>query len=133
MIILLPTDGEQTIPKMEEPMFNLADFYLANFPTYSKSNFSSPYRYFVKSKEDDLYKLSLEMPGVKKQDLKITVTDNKLTIKGKSKWDNFTETLSLSKTLDAKTCKASLEDGILTLSVKQKEEEKSGAIEVLIE
>lgn len=78
--------------------------------------------------EEDGYSLSLDMPGIKKTDLSITIAKqaqvefNILSIKAKTKDRNYNQDLKISNKLDEKSCKASLSEGVLKIKMKAKEE-----------
>lgn len=73
------------------------------------------------TKEDDLFKINLEMPGVKKNELKIEVDEGLIKISAENDKRNYQFSTSYPKTLDPETLEASLEDGILELKAKSKE------------
>ncbi len=76
--------------------------------------------------EEDGYSLSLDMPGIKKTDLSLTITkqseSNILSIKAKTKDRNYNQDLKISNKLDEKSVKASLSEGVLRIKMKIKEE-----------
>jgi HSP20 family protein len=76
--------------------------------------------------EEDGYSLSLDMPGIKKTDLSLTITkqseSNILSIKAKTKDRNYNQDLRISNKLDEKSVKASLSEGVLKIKMKIKEE-----------
>jgi HSP20 family protein len=76
--------------------------------------------------EEDGYSLSLDMPGIKKTDLSLTITkqseSNILSIKAKTKDRNYNQDLKISNKLDEKSVKASLSEGVLRIKMKMKEE-----------
>jgi len=76
--------------------------------------------------EEDGYSLSLDMPGIKKTDLSLSITkqseSNILSIKAKTKDRNYSQDLKISNKLDEKSVKASLSEGVLRIKMKIKEE-----------
>jgi HSP20 family protein len=76
--------------------------------------------------EEDGYSLSLDMPGIKKTDLSLSITkqseSNILSIKAKTKDRNYSQDLKISNKLDEKSVKASLSEGVLRIKMKMKEE-----------
>jgi len=76
--------------------------------------------------EEDGYSLSLDMPGIKKTDLSLSITkqseSNILSIKAKTKDRNYNQDLKISNKLDEKSVKASLSEGVLKIKMKIKEE-----------
>ena len=76
--------------------------------------------------EEDGYSLSLDMPGIKKTDLSLSITkqfeSNILSIKAKTKDRNYNQDLKISNKLDEKSVRASLSEGVLRIKMKMKEE-----------
>ena len=76
--------------------------------------------------EEDGYSLSLDMPGIKKTDLSLSITkqseSNILSIKAKTKDRNYNQDLKISNKLDEKSVRASLSEGVLKIKMKIKEE-----------
>lgn len=109
----------------------------------------SPWSLSGKVKEqDEWYKLKYMVPGLGKEDLKITVDDGMLTIKGEHKeeeeegsedefWSSTSYgyyNTSLMLPEDAKTdeVKAELKDGVLTITIPRTEKPKKDVKEVKI-
>ena len=86
------------------------------------------------------------VPGVKPEDLDITITGDTLTIKGETKTEEkveranyirqerrygaFSRSLTLPTTIVAEKAKAEFEDGVLTLTLPKAEEVKPKTIKV---
>jgi len=86
------------------------------------------------------------MPGVKAEDLDITITGDRLTIKGETKTEEkvekanhirqerrygaFCRSLTLPTTIWAEKAKAEFENGVLTLTLPKAEEVKPKTIKV---
>ena len=80
----------------------------------------------------------LEVPGISKEDVKVSVTDNLLTISGEKKkewvekdeefhrseryYGKFQRAFTLPKTIKSSDTKASYKDGILTVTIPKAEE-----------
>lgn len=95
---------------------------------------------------NDGFLVSVDLPGVDKRDLEISVADNVLTIKGEKKdnreskngkffrkesWEGtFQRTLSLPHGVDAAKIDAKMRDGVLAISLPKREEAKPKQIEV---
>ncbi|XP_027169808.1 26.5 kDa heat shock protein, mitochondrial [Coffea eugenioides] len=110
----------------------------------------SPSRLLGKFKEqDDLYKLRLPVPGLAKEDVKVTVDDGVLTIKGERKeeeegsddddddhWASFYGYYNTSVLLpdDAKVdeIKAEMKDGVLTVIIPRTERPKKDVKEISV-
>jgi len=90
--------------------------------------------------------LRAELPGVQRDDIDIQIDGNVLTLKGERKieaekqsrryhriervYGNFVRQFQLPTNVDATKIEASLTDGVLTLSLPKKEEQKARKIEV---
>ncbi|HOK41762.1 MAG TPA: Hsp20/alpha crystallin family protein [bacterium] len=97
---------------------------------------------------DNIY-VTAEIPGVEEKDIKISATNNSLTIEGKHEqkkeeknasyylqersYGSFSRTISLNKKVDINKIKAKLKNGLLTVTLPKAEEEKAKAIEVKVE
>lgn len=108
----------------------------------------SPSRLLGKFKEqDDLYKLRLPVPGLAKEDIKVTVDDGVLTIKGEHKeeeegcdeddhWASFYGYYNTSFLLpdDAKVdeIRAEMKHGVLTIIVPRIERSKKDVKEISV-
>jgi HSP20 family protein len=95
---------------------------------------------------EDGFLVSVDLPGVDRKDLEISVADNVLTIKGEKKdhrenkesklyrketWEgSFQRTLSLPHGVDANKIDAKMRDGVLAISLPKKEEAKPKQIAV---
>ena len=96
--------------------------------------------------EPDAIRLVAEVPGVRPSDVKITVEDNLLTIKGTKEqvpeekaekvhryertYGAFERTFRLSASIDAKKIKATYNLGVLTITLPKAETAKPHLIEV---
>lgn len=99
---------------------NLFDDFLVN----------SNYGYYsrVMNEEGGGYKIALEVPGFTKEDLKIEINSLTLTIIGEKNILDRTKRINQSyripKNIDLKNSSASVEDGILYVDLKMKEEKE---------
>ena len=101
----------------------------------------------IKETKDDIL-LTAEIPGMSKDDVKISLAENMLTIKGEKKeekkkdednyhrterrYGSFQRSFSVSTPIDADKIKASCKDGILTIKLPKKEESKQKEIPISI-
>ena len=92
--------------------------------------------------------LKLDLPEIKKEDIKVHVDGNVLTIRGERKlekdvkkenyhriersYGEFVRSFTLPPTLDPNTLTAESKDGVLRITVKKREEAKAKAIEVKV-
>ncbi|MCG2635196.1 MAG: Hsp20/alpha crystallin family protein [Gammaproteobacteria bacterium] len=96
--------------------------------------------------KDDKILVRAEIPGVKKEDLDLSVTDNSVTIKASTRRDeeaeegdyhrreistgSYTRTVSLPSAVDSGAAKASFNDGVLELSLPKTEKTERRTIKV---
>ena len=94
------------------------------------------------------YTLTLEVPGVDKKDVKISVEDNVLSISGERKHQHhensdgfirteiqngsFCRSFSLPKTVDTNKISADYKDGLLTVKLGKTEKAKPKEIEIKV-
>lgn len=87
-----------------------------------------------------------ELPGLRKEDIEVTVQDGTLTIKGEKKqeskvgeehrmrterfYGSFHRTLSLPSHVDASQIKGTYTNGVLELSLPKKEEAKPRSVKI---
>jgi len=96
----------------------------------------------------DCFLLRTEIPGIKKEDLDISVTDNSVTIKGEVKKEkeeksetyylaerccgSFGRCVKLPQEIDPNKVEATLKNGILELKLPKKEVQKAKVVEVKV-
>ena len=77
-----------------------------------------------------------DLPGMKKEDIKISTEDKKLYISAERKdtkrQTKFEKTITLPKTLDISSCHVTLEAGVLKVFFKTKEAAESNRKEIVI-
>ena len=90
--------------------------------------------------KEDKYVVKAELPGMKEEDLDVSVSEDTLTIKGERKaetevkeedyyccersYGSFFRSVALPSTVDAKKIEASYEDGVLEVSLPKAAEVK---------
>jgi HSP20 family protein len=95
---------------------------------------------------EDAINVKVEAPGVKKDDIKISVTNNVLTVRGEKKMEketseenyhriervygSFVRSLELPTVVRANKVKASFKDGVLTIVLPKSEEVKPKEIAI---
>src|SRR5690606_11275167 len=95
---------------------------------------------------DDKLLLSVELPGMKRKDIQVTLDDGVLTIRGEQKqeheekekryhlWElrygTFERSFTLPRTVDAQRIKARFEDGVLKIEMPKSREAKGQRIDV---
>lgn len=105
-------------------------YFGSNFSTRGfSSRLTSPYR--IETSEKGL-NLSIDLPGVKSNDLSVKMTGRELTVSGKVRDNEFKYSYRISKEYNPDSIDASLEDGVLTLTFNKNEEEKTKTVNVKI-
>lgn len=95
---------------------------------------------------EEAYLIEAELPGLKKEDLEITLENNTLTLSGERTFKKdetagklhrtertygaFSRSFSLPTRVDAEGVKANFHDGVLVLTLPKKEEDRSRKIEI---
>jgi HSP20 family protein len=114
---------------------------------YNGRDYESGWMPSVDIAEDkDRFVLSAELPGVKKEDVKINVHNNTLTIEGEKKsasekkddeyyrnerfFGKFTRSFTLNSEIDTEKIKADFEHGVLTVSLPKTEKVKPRQISI---
>jgi HSP20 family protein len=96
----------------------------------------------------DAYKVRLDLPGLEKKDIQVSVQDNVLTVRGerrnqsedkdeKGTWHrverysgSFERSLRLGSGVDAGAVKADYKDGVLSVTIPKKEAAKPKTIDI---
>lgn len=97
----------------------------------------------------DDYVFKVELPGISKEDIKVELTGDNLSIKGERKEEkeakkeeyhrverycgSFTRSFQLPKNADGQNMKAAIKEGILELRIPKLEEAKTKAIPINIQ
>ncbi len=100
------------------------------------------------SETDDEYIVRAEVPGVSKDDVKVTIKENVLTISGEKKqeketknenfhriervYGSFSRTFTLPGAVKVDKVEAKFKDGVLTIKLPKVEETKAKEIEVKV-
>lgn len=96
--------------------------------------------------EDDKINIKMAMPGIKKEDIKITIEDNKVCISGNSKREeesnkkrkyyyrsmesSFEQTFNLPTKVDSNKAEAEFKDGVIRITLPKEEAVKPKEIEI---
>jgi HSP20 family protein len=118
-------------------------------PVQSQEESTAPVNMFVPTTDifetDDALNVLVEMPGVEKGNVDISVKDRILTIDGRIDFKkyagmqpvyteysigNFHRRFSLSNKVDASNIRAEMHDGLLMLTIPKAEEAKAQRIEI---
>jgi HSP20 family protein len=100
------------------------------------------------TEKDDEYLVKVELPGVEKNDVQITLESNILTVKGEKKqekeekgenyhrmersYGSFQRSFTLPTTVKSDKIDASFKDGVLSIRLPKSEEAKPKLIEVKV-
>lgn len=100
------------------------------------------------AEEDGNYELTADLPGLKKDDIKIEIHDNTLTLRGEKKieeekkeksyrlaercYGEFVRTFTLPENVNKDTIEAEFKDGVLKLTIPKTEQPKPTQIEVKV-
>lgn len=131
--------------------FNLLDNFFNEIPTVFREDFASNMKDFVPvnvKENKDGYQLELVAPGFEKNDFKVNVENNVLTISVDKKIEvktenekqirreysfrSFKRSFTLDEKIDADHIEAKYVNGVLTLNLPRKEEVKASAKEILV-
>ena len=98
------------------------------------------------TESDDQYVITLEVPGVAKEDVTVEMHENLMTIRGeknsereekqeKSRWverryGSFSRSFTLPSNADPERVKAAFKDGVLTIEIAKAEESKPKVISI---
>ena len=96
--------------------------------------------------QDDSFQIEVDLPGVRPEDVDVTVDQNLLTVRGERKststvaeenvrrserrYGSFLRTISLPSHVDAEGIQADFEDGVLHITVPKAEQAKPRKIKV---
>ena len=109
--------------------------FFGEFPANIDLGFSYSPRVDIYADEKNIF-IDAEIPGIKKEDLKISLQDNILTISGKKKRDeqkdkqffrneiicgDFSRSFSLPEDINTENVDASFENGVLKITIGKQE------------
>jgi HSP20 family protein len=136
-----------------EKTFNsLVDDFFTELPVLYKSDVNQQWKGFapVNIKENEkVYHIEVVAPGFEKQDFKVNVDQNILTVSAEKKnevkedqqkeirreynYRSFKRSFTLDEKIDAAGIEAKYVNGVLTLNLPKKEEVKASAQEITIQ
>lgn len=129
-----------------ESLSNRIQKYFEDFPSL-RNEYSSSFNPKIDISEDDkhLY-VDAEIPGIKKEDLKVTIQDNIITIKGEKKreeekkeknyyrnercYGTFTRSFTLPAEVNSEKIDAKFEDGTLKITMEKMNQTASKVKEI---
>jgi HSP20 family protein len=101
---------------------------MAQFPFYDERSLSPACDV---SETEEKFLLSVDLPGMKKEDIKIELKDQVLTISGERKTEKYQRSFTLPTVVDGNKVEARYEDGVLELTLPKTELAKPRQIEIL--
>ena len=113
-----------------KPTYDLFDAFKDDFWGMQQRCFS-----LYKDEENAEQYLEIDLPGIKKEDVSISIEERKLFVKAERKGNRackYSETMYLPKNLDIDTCRVILEEGVLRVSFKEKGGDKPERKEISI-
>lgn len=138
-----PFDGVLTLPRQLDRWMNEA---LGDLQLGSAENLRTWFPVTDVSETPEHLTLRLEVPGLSREDIKLSVERNTLTVRGEKRQETATEnesfyrseraygaferSFALPSHIDADSVKASLENGVLTIRFPRREEAKARQIEI---
>jgi len=121
------------------------DFF--RFPANHVEKHDFTPRVNIRETKDDV-RLTFELPGMDKKDVKIMIAENTLTVSGERKFESerkeddfvrneiftgsFSRSFTLPETIDAEKISAEYKNGLLEITLAKKEEVKPKEIEVKV-
>lgn len=133
------------VTNLRDHLNRLFDENVTNRPVESFGDWAPALDAF---EDKDKYVVSVELPGIKKEDIHVTVHDGVLTISGERKsekdvkegtvhrteryYGKFSRSVSLPSVVQADKVAAAYKDGVLSVEIPKAEEAKPKQIEVKI-
>ena len=130
------------LDRLRQEVSRLFDTFTAPAPAFS----SRVYPSINITEDDDNYYLRAELPGVKSEDLELTVVGNRVSVRGERKIDSakegadyhrrereggvFRRTVSLPTEVASNKVNAEMKDGILKVTLPKQAEAKARKIEI---
>jgi len=131
---------------MQDEMNRIFENMLGNYGGADGTNGLHPLSDISENK--DGFAVTVELPGMKREDIKITLHNNSITISGEKKkvteskdetihrversYGSFSRTFEIPGVVDATKIKAEFKDGILTVQLPKAEESKPKEISILV-
>lgn len=127
----------------------MEDFFRERWPRRAFDETSSWFPRVDIAEDEDNITVTADIPGMKKDDIKITLTDNTLTISGEKKikrdekkenyhrveriCGTFSRSFFIPSSVDSEKISASYKDGVLKITLPKKEEAKPKEITIKAE
>lgn len=98
------------------------------------------------SENDDQFEINVELPGMDKDDIDVSLNNNQLTVSGQRKWENedkdktyhrietsygeFSRTFTLPDNVDEESINAEYDNGVLNITINKAEDKVSKKIDI---
>ena len=86
----------------------------------------------IKETENE-YLARAELPGIRREDVKVSLEDDVLTIEGERFYGTFCRSFTLPEFTDANAIRAESKDGVLNVHVPKLKVEKRQALQIKVE
>lgn len=142
---LAPVSGLRNFMSRFDDVFNDFDRDFFMQPAWPRTNVE-PLGEFAPSVDieetDEMYMISADLPGMKKEDVKIDVSGNSMKISGERakefreegyherSYGRFSRSFTLPQNIDVKKVEANFEDGVLRIVLPKTEVTKAQAIKI---
>ena len=84
------------------------------------SGSKTPFPIYSFNEENKTWDMEFEMPGIPKENLKVSTSAGFLLVKGKTETRNYSKKMRLDPRIDLESINAQLNNGLLTISMKMK-------------
>lgn len=133
MLVKRYYDDVASLRKNYADPFNIFDDYGRTLDLLGTAqSFLTAENFYRTEKTDTGIKLSVDLPGVKAEDLDVTLEGRTLRIKGIQRGKQVSYSYLISKDYDTSAVDASLQNGVLTLSFSRAPEREPKKIEVKV-
>lgn len=120
-------DSMLKTPSLFDSFWILDELHGSSWPRSRSADADSCYR--VNTTGSGL-EISIDLPGVKKADLKVQATGRSIEVSGMLRGKEFKQTYKVSRDYDPDSIDAALEDGVLTIKLQRSEESATKLIDV---
>ncbi len=100
---------------------------------YVDTNVREPFADVIEDKEKKEIIITVEMPGIEKEDIKIEGRENGIVIKAEGKSRNYHKDIPLDKEVEIDQTKATYKNGILEVRAKLKKVEETKSKEIKVD
>lgn len=115
---------------MFSSLFDDMDDFFASSPDWPSRFTAGQARDFETADNEDHYLMSFDLPGMKKENLKIEVKDRILTVEGERRGYMMKRSFTLPESVESDAIEAKYEDGVLELYLPKAAKTQARAIEV---